>query len=193
VGGADTVTVTLTGLSGTSVPSFGMVMAEYSGLDTVAPLDSVSEAISNSGSPSGTLDSGTASPANANLLVFGGGNGDNGSATTGVPWTTIQSNGGNITEYQILSGNNTLQRATASISPSPTTGNWLMQMAIFRAASWTVANGWSAEREHQALYASQFPGSDASAKIQNAISACAPTGCSVYAYDLSDVGAGRAA
>jgi len=37
VGGADTVTVTLTGLSGTSVPSFGMVMAEYSGLDTVAP------------------------------------------------------------------------------------------------------------------------------------------------------------
>ena len=109
----DTVTVTLTGPSGTSVPAFGMVMAEYSGLDTVSPLDSVSEAISNSSSPSGTLDSGTASPANANLLVFGGGNGDNGSATTGVPWTTIQSNGGNITEYQILSGNNTLQRATA--------------------------------------------------------------------------------
>src|ERR1700722_6110521 len=83
---ADTVTVTLTGPSGTSVPAFGMVMAEYSGLDTVNPLDSVSEAISNSGSPSGTLDSDTASPVNANLLVFGGGNSDNGSATAGLPW-----------------------------------------------------------------------------------------------------------
>ena len=42
-GGADTVTVTLTGPATTVVPSFGMVMVEYSGLDTVAPLDSISE------------------------------------------------------------------------------------------------------------------------------------------------------
>jgi hypothetical protein len=48
----DTVTVTLTGPAGTAVPSFGMVMVEYSGLDTVAPLDSVSEAISNATAPS---------------------------------------------------------------------------------------------------------------------------------------------
>ena len=179
IGGADTVKVTLTGPSGTSVPSFGMVMAEYSGLDTVNPLDSVSEAISNSGSPSGTLDSGTTSPANANLLVFGGGNSDYGSATTGVPWTTIQSNGGNITEYQILSGNNTLQRATASLSPSPVTGNWLMQMAVFRAASWTVAGGSSSTRAHGILDASQFPGSDIGAQTNNAYAACPLTGCHI--------------
>jgi hypothetical protein len=175
----DTVTVTLTGPSGTPVPSFGMVMAEYSGLDTLNPLDSVSEAISNSGSPSGTLDSGTTSPANANLLVFGGGDSDNGSATTAVPWTTIQSNLGNITEYQILTGNNTLQRATAGLSPLPTTGNWLMQMAVFRAASWTVAQGASPTRTHGVLYADQFPGTDIGARINNAYAACPASGCHI--------------
>jgi len=43
-GGGDTVIVTLTisPAQAVSVPSFGMVIAEYSGLDTVNPLDSVS-------------------------------------------------------------------------------------------------------------------------------------------------------
>lgn len=38
-----------------SITLAGVVVVEYSGLDTVAPLDSVSEAISNTGSPSNTL------------------------------------------------------------------------------------------------------------------------------------------
>jgi hypothetical protein len=166
VGGADTVTVTLTGPASTSVPSFGMVMAEYSGLDTVAPLDSVSEAISNSTSPSGTLDSGTAAPANANLLVFGGGNTD---YIAGVPsaetgFTTVQSTLGNITEQMIVSTNVALQRAQASSG----SGNWVMQMAVFRAASWTVSSGWSTTRANNIRYADQFPGGDCGAKVNAA-------------------------
>jgi hypothetical protein len=39
-----------------------------------------------------------------------------------------------------VSGNNTLQRATAALS-GVGTGNWVMQMAVFRAASWGLANG----------------------------------------------------
>jgi hypothetical protein len=179
----DTVTVTLTGPAGTVVPAFGMVMAEYSGLDTVVPLDSVSEAVSNSGSPSGTLDSGTASPANANLLIFGGGNIDNSNAPNafGSGFTGIQSNNAtnnsSATEYQVVSSNNALWRATAAYSPSGPTGDWLMQMAVFRGASWTVAQGASPTRTHGVLYADQFPGTDIGAQINNAYASCPHNGC----------------
>jgi hypothetical protein len=189
VGGLpDTVTVTLTGPSGTSVPSFGMVMAEYSGLDTVHPLDSVSESISSSAN--GTLDSGTTSPANANLLVFGAGNIDYGTAPNpGGGFTNVQSNSAtsnsSITEQYIpSSANNVLQRATASYSSlPPPTGDWLMQMAVFRAATWTGAQGTSSTRLHQVLYADQFPGSDIGVKINNAAASgsCAfPQGCVIH-------------
>jgi len=47
-------------------------------------------------------------PANANLLVFGGGTSDAGTAGTSSPWTVIQSSGGSITEQNIVPGNNTL-------------------------------------------------------------------------------------
>ncbi len=67
-GTTNPITVNFTG---GSASTSACVFVEYSGADTVAPLDSVSEAISNSGSASNALDSGTASPANASLLVFG--------------------------------------------------------------------------------------------------------------------------
>jgi hypothetical protein len=181
-GGADTVTVTLTGPAGTPVPSFGMVMVEYSGLDQNYPLDSVSEAISNSGSPSNALDSGTSSPANASLLVFGGGFIDYGSGNIvpGSGFSVVQSgaigSASAITEQNTtaITTNNALQRATACLGPSSInpcssyTGNWLMQMAIFRAASWTNAQGTSSTRSHQVLDASQFPGADCGMKVNAA-------------------------
>ena len=86
--GSDLVTVAYSGSATTS----GCVFVEYQGADTVAPLDSVSEAISNSGSPSNALDSGTSSPANANLLVFGAGVVDNTSGLlAGSGFTSVQS------------------------------------------------------------------------------------------------------
>jgi hypothetical protein len=184
-GGTDPIAFPFNSGSATSV---SCVAVEYSGADTMYPLDSVSESISSSAN--GTLDSGTSAPANANLLVFGGGTSDNTNLpTVGSGFTLIQSNNGggttagSITEQMIVSGNNTLQRATAIPNPAPSGsgGNWLMQMAVFRDASWTVAGGWPPARLGQILYASQFPGVDASAKIQNAINACAPSGCTVSA------------
>lgn len=180
-----------------SATSVSCVAVEYSGLDTMYPLDSVSAGYSNSVNPTGLLDSGTVAPANANLLVFGGGTSDTSyTVSAGSGFTSVQNNPGSITEQFInspTSPNNTLQRATACLaigmtcSPT-TTGNWLMQMAVFRDASWTVAGGWPPARLGQILYASQFPGVDASAKIQNAIDACPLSGCTVSALDLSDVG-----
>jgi hypothetical protein len=49
------------------------VFVEYQGADQNYPLDSVSAGYSTALNPTGILDSGTAAPANANLLVFGGG------------------------------------------------------------------------------------------------------------------------
>jgi hypothetical protein len=179
----DPVTVTFS-----SAPtSSNCVIVEYGGLDQNYPLDSVSAGYSTSGNPTNLLDSGAVAPANSNLLVFGGGTSDNGTPnTTGLPWAGIQSSGGSITEQLIVSGNSTLQRAPATLGTS--TGNWVMQMAVFRDASWTVAGGWPPARLGQILYASQFPGSDASAKIQSAINACPPAGCTVSALDLPDAG-----
>lgn len=158
--------------SSPTITSAGLVAVEYSGLDTTNPLDSVSEAISNT--PSSTLDSGTASPANANLLLFGGGTSDVGSLIAGPLFTAIQASpsGNSITEQQIVSGNTTLQRATAIPNPAPSGGgNWLMQMAVFRGATWTVAQGSSSTRFHGVLDASQFPGADIGAQITAAIAA----------------------
>jgi hypothetical protein len=119
-----------------SATSVSCVAVEYSGLDTFNPLDSAHAGFSYS--PSGTLDSGAAAPANASLLLFGGGTGDGGSLIAGGSFTAIQASGGSITEQEVVSSNNTLQRATAILNPSNgpgATGNWLMQMAVFRDAS----------------------------------------------------------
>lgn len=82
-GTTNTITVNFTG---GSASTSGCVFAEYMGLDTMYPLDSVSAGYSYS---LGTaMDSGTAAP--ANLLVFGGGTTDTGTAgTTGLPWSVV--------------------------------------------------------------------------------------------------------
>jgi hypothetical protein len=161
-------TVTYSG-SGPDVSS-GCVAVEYSGTDPNYPLDSVSAAYSYS---AGSLfDSGTAAPANANLLVFGGGTTDTGGAFAGSGFMQVQrsTDGNSVTEEYInptSSPNNTLQRATAKTA-LPATGNWLMQMAIFRDASWTVTGGWNPARPAQIQFANQFSGTDACARAQTA-------------------------
>jgi hypothetical protein len=167
-GGSDTVTVTYSG----TVSSANCVIVEYSGLDTLYPLDSVSSGYSYSGGS--YMDSGTAAPANANLLVFGGGTSDTTATVVAESgFTSIQSNPGSITEQFINSStspNNTLQRATAclsALSPCPTTGvgDWVMQMAVFRDASWAVGGGWSPARPPQVINAAQYPGVDPCAQL----------------------------
>lgn len=170
--GNDTVTVTFTSSAmSPTISSAGVVVVEYSGADQSYPLDSTSAGYSYSAS--GLLDSGTAVPANANLLVFGGGKWDGGSLVAGGGFTAIQASGGGITEQMIVSGNNTLQRATAIPNPTgnppSSTGNWLMQMAVFRDASWTVTGAWSPIRVGSTRYPEQFPGATADVQIANAM------------------------
>ena len=62
--------------SGGSATSTGCVAVEYSGADLNYPLDSASAGYSTALNPTGLLDSGTVAPANANLLLFGGGTTD---------------------------------------------------------------------------------------------------------------------
>jgi len=78
----DTVTVTFTcpstnpSCTSPTITAGGVVAVEYSGADLNYPLDSVSAGYSTAGNPTGLLDSGTVAPANANLLLFGGGTTD---------------------------------------------------------------------------------------------------------------------
>jgi hypothetical protein len=152
------------------------VIVEYSGLDTNYPLDSVSAGYSTSGNPTGLLDSGTVAPGNSNLLVFGGGTSDNGTTGAGTGFSSIQGSGGRITEQNTnpITSNNTLQRATAGFSAIGVTGNWVMQMAVFRAASANVFEGWSPARQGNVVYADQYSGG-----IKAAISALPATGGTV--------------
>jgi len=196
-GGSDTVTVTYSGTG--TVSSASCVIVEYSGADENYPLDSVSVGHSTSGNPTTFLDSGAAAPANSNLLVFAGGVADqNISMVAGGGFTSLQASNGTwgtgIVESSTaaISGNNVLQRATACIGttlPCPSggtsTGDWLMQMAIFRDASWTVGGGWNPARPAQIQFADQFPGADACAKITAAWSALGSTAGTVAARGIT--------
>ena len=112
--GTDTIKVTYSG----TVASASCVIVEYSGLDQNYPLDSVSAGYSTSGNPTDLMDSGTVAPANANLLVFGGGTSDMGTANlqSGSMFTVVQKNGGSLTEQMVVAGNNALQRATVCLN-----------------------------------------------------------------------------
>jgi hypothetical protein len=125
------VKVTLQGPipGGTSVPSFSVVIVEYSGLDQSYPLDSASAAYSNNGNATQTFDSGAVAPANGNILVFGAGTSDAGTASANSAFTLVQRSGGSVTEEAIVQtgtslpqGNVSLQRAVGHLSAS---GNWL--------------------------------------------------------------------
>ena len=152
--GTDNVKVTFSGTATTA----SCVAVEYSGADQNYPLDSVSAGYSTSLNPTNLLDSGAVAPANSNLLVFGGGNSDTATVSVGTGFSQVQTSTDlkSITEQMIVSGNNTLQRATSNIGPSPNTGNWLMQMAVFRDASWTVTGGWTPARVGQIVMRASF-------------------------------------
>jgi hypothetical protein len=169
--GSDLVTVTYSGSANIS----GCVIVEYQGADPNYPLDSVSAGYSYS--TSGLLDSGNVAPANSNLLVFAGGITDSGTAGVGSGFTSVVSHvagssGSAITEQNTtpISGNSVLQRATACIGTCPGTssGNWLIQMAVFRDASWTVTGGSNPARPAQIQFADLFPGTDACVRAQTA-------------------------
>ncbi len=169
-----------------NVGSSACVIVEYSGADINYPLDSVSEAVSSA--VGNAFDSGTASPANANLLVFGAGIVDSGSGAIipGTGFTNVQSSAigtaSAITEQNTsaITTNSVLQRATAclggGLSCNTNTGNWLMQMAVFRAASWTYANGSSSTRLHNVIYADQLPGIDIGDQVNHAYAALPANG-----------------
>jgi hypothetical protein len=194
--GADTITVTFTCPStvtacgsSPSISQAGVAVVEYSGADQSYPLDSASAGYSTTGNMTNLLDSGTVAPANSNLLVFGAGFADQ-------PLALVASSG--FTSHQTshgtwgtglvedntaaISGNNVLQRATACIGsalgtcPGTTAGNWVMQMAVFRDASWTVAGGWIPPRFAQILDATQFPGVDIGDQVNHAYAALPATG-----------------
>ena len=179
--GGETVTLTFGGTG--TVTSSACVIVEYSGADVNYPLDSVSAGYSTSGNPTSLLDSGNAAPANSNLMVFAGGVADkNVAIAAGSGFTSLQASNGTwgtgIVENSTtaIAGNNVLQRATACLAagatcPTTPTGNWVMQMAVFRDASWTVAGGWTPVRPAQVLDVTQFPGSELGAKLCNAYAA----------------------
>ena len=176
-GSPDTVKVTFS-----SAPSSSnCVIVEISGADQYYPLDSVSAGYSTSGNSPTNLDSGAVAPANTNLLLFGGGTSDAGNPlVVASPFTSIQSHSSSpnaITEYATVTGSNTLQRATVgyNLIPPPA-GNWLMQMAVFRDASWTVGGGWNPPRFAAILDATQFPGVDIGDQVNHAYAALPATG-----------------
>ena len=186
----ETVTLTFSGTG--TVTSSACVMVEYSGADTNYPLDSVSAGYSTGTNQTAFLDSGNAAPANSNLLVFAVGFID-AQATSGLAagsgfTSRLSSNVGTGTAIaedtanSPISGNNVLQRATACLEvvsgtcPGTAVGDWLMQMAIFRDASWTVAGGWNPARPGRIRYADQFPGIDIGDQINHAAADLLSTG-----------------
>ena len=184
--GNDTITVTFTCPAtcvSPTIASAGVAVAEYSGADLNYPLDSVSAGHGNS---TGTaLDSGYSAPAFPTLMVFGAGIVDaGGTPTHGTGFATRESNSSGfcaLAEDDVTPTAGSLQHANATCANS---GNWLMQMAVFRDASPTVTGGWSPSRPSKILYADQYPGADACIQIANAFADAPPTGGIVDARGL---------
>jgi fibronectin type 3 domain-containing protein len=122
--GTNTVTVTFNGATG--FPDIRI--AEYGGISTTAPLD-VTAAATGSGT---TSDSGSATTTNANDLLVGANCVSTGTTAAGTGYSQREISGwdGNILEDRIVTAVGSYN-ATAPISPS---GNWIMQMAAFKAA-----------------------------------------------------------
>ncbi len=149
---------------------------EYSGPDTVNPLDSVSGA--SSLSTGLLLNSGFAALSSTTVVAFGGGLTDsNYTPTPGSNFVLVKSTSGAtspgaITEEDIFSGTPSalpLQAATAGPATGTSSpGNWIMQMAAFRAATSMVAGGWSPVRPPDEVNAAQYPGVDICVQAQNA-------------------------
>ena len=126
-GGSNTVTVTFS----KAAAAVDVRILEYSGLDTVSPLD-VTAAAAGSGT---TANSGAATTRSANELIVGGGMtaGAFSNAGTGFTLRTITSPDTDIAEDRTVSVTGSYN-ATAPTSSSTA---WVMQMATFRAAQGT--------------------------------------------------------
>ena len=122
-GGSNTVTVTFN--QAANHPNVNVL--EYGGLSTTSPLDVISSA-TGSGT---TANSGSATTTSASELIVGAGNPSSvfTAAGSGFSNRIINSFGG-ISEDKIVSGTGSYN-ATAAL----TSGNWVMQMATFRASS----------------------------------------------------------
>jgi hypothetical protein len=122
-GGANTVTATQNVGSNNF---FQLFIFEYSGADTISPLDAVSSATSNSGT---AMDSGSAITTYPNELIFGAGNIANAISDPGAGFVNRSNFEGTLMEDKFV--------ATASSYKATATGDgtaWVMMMATFRAA-----------------------------------------------------------
>ena len=123
-GGANTNTVTVTFNQVAAYPDVRIL--EYKGLDTTSPLD-VTAAAGGSGT---NASSGSATTTSANELIFGAGTTAGVFSAPGSGFTTRMINiFGNIAEDEVVSSTGSYA-ATATNSA----GNWLMQMATFKAS-----------------------------------------------------------
>src|SRR4029077_7360989 len=127
------------------------VVAEYSGIDQVSPLDANSTSTGNSQK----MDSGALAPSFTNELVIGAGSADNGTASAGAGFDPVQSSGASIVEDATLVSR-TLYDATGSIS---TTTNWEMQAAAFRGPGFNYA--YEPQPNDAICYVSPNTGNDA--------------------------------
>ncbi len=121
LGGANTVTATFA----TAINGFGIIyLHEYSGMDKVNPLD-VSAAAAGSGS---AMNSGSATTANANDLIFGAAGSTASVTKVGTGFTSRSTSYANRTEDKKVTtvGSN---NATATQNGSA----WVMHMVAFRA------------------------------------------------------------
>jgi hypothetical protein len=122
--GATTVTIQLSG-----TPTFGEAFVEeWSGIDTVSPLDQKNKATASSNSPS----SGNVTTTIASELAWGYIIPNSGTLTVGSSWikATQNAGGGDLSEYQILTSTSTLA-ATATRTP---TDAWTAQIVTFKGA-----------------------------------------------------------
>jgi RHS repeat-associated protein len=123
-GGANTVTVTFN----QSAASPDVRVLEYSGLSTSSPLDVVAAASGNSTAAS----SGSATTSSASELIFGANTVYTSTKTAGTGFTSrIITPDGDIAEDENASTTGSYS-ATVTLNSS---GNWVMQMATFKAAT----------------------------------------------------------
>ena len=122
-GGANTVTATF----GTAINYFGILyIHEYSGLDTVSPLDVTTSAVGTTSA----MSSGTATTTTAGELIFGAGASINNVNQPGSGFTTRSTAYGNRTEDTTA----TVAGSYAATATQNANG-WVMHMAAFKAAS----------------------------------------------------------
>jgi glucose/arabinose dehydrogenase len=119
--GANAVTATF----GTAITNFALVyIHEYSGVDTVSPLDVVTSAAGTSTA----MSSGSATTTNANDLIFGAATSSNVVTAAGAGFTTRSTAFGNRTEDKVV----TTAGPNAATATQKGTA-WVVEMVAFKA------------------------------------------------------------